>query len=66
VLICPAAGREDISLRRILFNFDLPWNPMDLGSALGAFIATGSVTPRRSITLADTIEVPSSCCSMKS
>src|SRR5207249_2331826 len=31
VLVCTAAGREGINLQvsRVLFNFDLPWNPMD-------------------------------------
>lgn len=37
VLICTAAGREGINLQhaRILFNFDLPWNPMDLEQRIG-------------------------------
>src|SRR5208337_3646488 len=32
VMICTAAGREGINLQhaRVLFNFDLPWNPMDI------------------------------------
>ena len=32
VLVCTAAGREGINLQfaRVLFNFDLPWNPMDM------------------------------------
>ena len=32
VLIATAAGREGINLQhaRVLFNFDLPWNPMDV------------------------------------
>ena len=36
VLICTAAGREGINLQfaRILFNFDLPWNPMDMEQRL--------------------------------
>jgi hypothetical protein len=37
VLVCTAAGREGINLQfaRILFNFDLPWNPMDLEQRIG-------------------------------
>jgi hypothetical protein len=37
VLICTAAGREGINLQtaRILFNFDLPWNPMDVEQRIG-------------------------------
>lgn len=37
VLICTAAGREGINLQfaRILFNYDLPWNPMDLEQRIG-------------------------------
>lgn len=37
VLVCTAAGREGINLQfaRILFNFDLPWNPMDMEQRIG-------------------------------
>ncbi len=37
MLICTAAGREGINLQfaRILFNHDLPWNPMDLEQRIG-------------------------------
>ena len=37
VMICTAAGREGINLQhaRILFNFDLPWNPMDVEQRIG-------------------------------
>ena len=37
MLVCTAAGREGINLQfaRILFNFDLPWNPMDLEQRIG-------------------------------
>lgn len=37
VLVCTAAGREGINLQfaRILFNFDLPWNPMDVEQRIG-------------------------------
>ena len=37
VLVCTAAGREGINLQfaHILFNFDLPWNPMDIEQRIG-------------------------------
>lgn len=37
VLVCTAAGREGINLQfaRILFNFDLPWNPKDVEQRIG-------------------------------
>jgi SNF2 family DNA or RNA helicase len=37
VLICTAAGREGINLQfaRVLFNHDLPWNPMDVEQRIG-------------------------------
>lgn len=37
VLISTAAGREGINLQfaRVLFNHDLPWNPMDLEQRIG-------------------------------
>ena len=37
ILICTAAGREGINLQfaRVLFNHDLPWNPMDLEQRIG-------------------------------
>lgn len=37
VLICTAAGREGINLQfaHVLFNHDLPWNPMDLEQRIG-------------------------------
>lgn len=37
LLVCTAAGREGINLQfaRILFNFDLPWNPMDVEQRIG-------------------------------
>lgn len=37
VMVCTAAGREGINLQyaRILVNFDLPWNPMDLEQRIG-------------------------------
>ena len=43
VLICTAAGREGINLQhaRVLFNFDLPWNPMDLEQRIGRIRGEG-------------------------
>ncbi len=37
VMICTAAGREGINLQfaKVLFNADLPWNPMDLEQRIG-------------------------------
>ncbi len=37
ILVCTAAGREGINLQfaRVLFNFDLPWNPMDVEQRIG-------------------------------
>ena len=37
VLVCTAAGREGINLQfaRVLFNFDLPWNPLDIEQRIG-------------------------------
>jgi superfamily II DNA or RNA helicase len=37
VLLSTAAGREGINLQfsRVLFNYDLPWNPMDLEQRIG-------------------------------
>jgi SNF2 family DNA or RNA helicase len=37
VLLTTAAGREGINLQfaRVLFNYDLPWNPMDLEQRIG-------------------------------
>ena len=37
VMVCTAAGREGINLQfaRVLFNVDLPWNPMDLEQRIG-------------------------------
>ncbi|MDR1873423.1 MAG: DEAD/DEAH box helicase family protein [Synergistaceae bacterium] len=37
VLVCTAAGREGINLQfaHVLFNFDLPWNPMDVEQRIG-------------------------------
>ncbi len=37
VMVCTAAGREGINLQysRVLINFDLPWNPMDVEQRIG-------------------------------
>jgi superfamily II DNA or RNA helicase len=37
VMLCTAAGREGINLQyaRVLINFDLPWNPMDIEQRIG-------------------------------
>jgi SNF2 family DNA or RNA helicase len=37
VMVCTAAGREGINLQfaHVLFNFDLPWNPMDVEQRIG-------------------------------
>jgi len=37
ILISTAAGREGINLQfaKVLFNYDLPWNPMDLEQRIG-------------------------------
>ena len=45
VLICTAAGREGINLEfaRVLFNRDLPWNPMDLEQRIGRIHRYGQV-----------------------
>lgn len=60
VLICTAAGREGINLQhaRILFNFDLPWNPMDLEQRIGRIHRYGQVNTAQvyNLVLSDTIE----------
>ena len=45
VLICTAAGREGINLQfaRVLFNHDLPWNPMDLEQRIGRIHRYGQI-----------------------
>ncbi len=52
VMICTAAGREGINLQhaRILFNFDLPWNPMDLEQRIGRIHRYGQRILHRSTT----------------
>ena len=60
VLICTAAGREGINLQfaRILFNFDLPWNPMELEQRIGRIHRYGQRDTAQvyNLVLSDTIE----------
>ncbi|HET6880581.1 MAG TPA: helicase-related protein [Pirellulales bacterium] len=60
VLICTAAGREGINLQfaRVLFNHDLPWNPMDLEQRIGRIHRYGQAHTAQVYNLvsADTIE----------
>ncbi|WP_265300106.1 helicase-related protein [Verminephrobacter eiseniae] len=60
VLICTAAGREGINLQfaRILFNFDLPWNPMDVEQRIGRIHRYGQNHTAQvyNFVLSDTIE----------
>ena len=60
VLICTAAGREGINLQhaRVLFNFDLPWNPMDLEQRIGRIHRYGQQNTAQvyNLVLSDTIE----------
>lgn len=60
VMICTAAGREGINLQhaRILFNFDLPWNPMDLEQRIGRIHRYGQQDTAQvyNLVLSDTIE----------
>lgn len=60
VLICTAAGREGINLQhaRVLFNFDLPWNPMDLEQRIGRIHRYGQQHTAQiyNLVLGDTIE----------
>jgi SNF2 family DNA or RNA helicase len=60
VMICTAAGREGINLQhaRILFNFDLPWNPMDVEQRIGRIHRYGQQDTAQvyNLVLGDTIE----------
>jgi len=60
VLITTAAGREGINLQfsRILFNFDLPWNPMDIEQRIGRIHRYGQNHTAQvyNLVLSDTIE----------
>ena len=60
VLVCTAAGREGINLQfaRILFNFDLPWNPMDMEQRIGRIHRYGQNHAAQvyNLVLSDTIE----------
>lgn len=60
VLICTAAGREGINLQfaRVLFNFDLPWNPMDLEQRIGRIHRYGQKNTAQiyNLVLGDTLE----------
>jgi superfamily II DNA or RNA helicase/transcriptional regulator with XRE-family HTH domain len=60
VLVCTAAGREGINLQfaRILFNFDLPWNPMDIEQRIGRIHRYGQNDTAQvyHLVLSDTIE----------
>lgn len=60
VLVCTAAGREGINLQfaRVLFNFDLPWNPMDVEQRIGRIHRYGQHYTAQvyNLVLSDTIE----------
>lgn len=60
VLICTAAGREGINLQfaRVLFNYDLPWNPMDLEQRIGRIHRYGQESTAQvyNLVAVDTIE----------
>ena len=60
VMVCTAAGREGINLQlaRILFNFDLPWNPMDIEQRIGRIHRYGQTHTAQvyNLVLSDTIE----------
>jgi len=60
ILVCTAAGREGINLQyaHILFNYDLPWNPMDLEQRIGRIHRYGQESTAQvyNLVAVDTIE----------
>jgi superfamily II DNA or RNA helicase len=60
VMICTAAGREGLNMQhaRILVNFDLPWNPMDMEQRIGRIHRYGQKSTAQvyNLVLSDTIE----------
>lgn len=60
VIICTAAGREGLNMQhaRVLFNFDLPWNPMDMEQRIGRIHRYGQKHTAQvyNLVLSDTIE----------
>jgi len=60
VLVCTAAGREGINLQfaRILFNYDLPWSPMDIEQRIGRVHRYGQESTAQiyNVVAVDTIE----------
>lgn len=60
VLLTTAAGREGINLQfaRVLFNHDLPWNPMDLEQRIGRIHRYGQAHTAQvyNLVAGDTIE----------
>ncbi|MBI2571912.1 MAG: DEAD/DEAH box helicase family protein [Candidatus Schekmanbacteria bacterium] len=60
ILVCTAAGREGINLQfsRVVFNFDLPWNPMDVEQRIGRIHRYGQKDTAQiyNLVLSDTIE----------
>lgn len=60
ILVCTAAGREGINLQfaHILFNYDLPWNPMDLEQRIGRIHRYGQIATSQvyNLVACDTIE----------
>jgi SNF2 family DNA or RNA helicase len=60
VMVRTAAGREGINLQfaRVLFNFDLPWNPMDVEQRIGRIHRYGQNHTAQvyNLVLSDTIE----------
>jgi hypothetical protein len=59
-MVCTAAGREGINLQfaRVMFNFDLPWNPMDMEQRIGRIHRYGQRDTAQiyNLVLSDTIE----------